>query len=588
MSTTLSASPTLTPSSFAALMVDSFVGATMVGHLAFLGLLQPFNFIGKPFNNTTFKAMRTSFAVICAALSATALQAPAGLRCPARATQPRRSRVRVGVGLAVPAAAGDPVAGTALALSALSRKACIFGALFCTSALLHAAEVAITTLYPWKVKEFATAEGPKSSFALLDRDITRVLTTILVATTCCNIASTALFADMAVSVCGGSARKLAYATAMLTAGTLFFGELLPKAIGVNNAERTARLLAPPINIMTKILGPVAIGFAGLSKKTLKFVGLIKNEGSAEAVSEEELRLIIGGASESGGIETNEGEMIEGVLDLQDTRVAEIMQPRVNVKALERNATMLELLRLVNSTGHSRVPVYDDEIDKIVGVVNAKKLLKFMVKKDPDADAQPIDDVLVAEFVEETYFVPETMLAWKVLEEMRRRRLHMAIVVDEYGGTAGMVTLEDILEVVVGEIYDEDDTEERDLSEYVTLRADNRTYDIRGDAALDDLVEVLVLRDDDGAELDADAFPDVTTAAGWLCFHAGEIPGEGDHIIVNNYDFTVTEADERRVLRVTAVCLDSEGALDKKHLPDLCSKNESAAEVQPAKAAVAAR
>ena len=209
-------------------------------------------------------------------------------------------------------------------------------------------------------------------------------------------------------------------------------------------------------------------------------------------------------------------MIEGVLDLQDTRVAEIMQPRVNVKALERNATMLELLRLVNATGHSRVPVYDDEIDKIVGVVNAKKLLKFMVKKDPDADAQPIDDVLVAEFVEETYFVPETMLAWKVLEEMRRRRLHMAIVVDEYGGTAGMVTLEDILEVVVGEIYDEDDTEERDLSEYVTLRADNRTYDIRGDAALDDLVEVLVLRDDDGAELDADAFPDVTTAAGWLC------------------------------------------------------------------------
>lgn len=338
----------------------------------------------------------------------------------------RAPRLRAPVAAAVPVSQAAAVAAPAT-MRSLTRKVTAFGALFVASALLHAAEVAITTLYPWKVKELAAEEGPRSSFALLDRDITRVLTTILVATTLCTIGSTALYADVARSVCGGSARRLAYATAGLTALTLFFGELVPKALGVNNAERTARVLAPPINALALVFGPVSTAFARLSKAVLRGAGLSVGDDLATAVSAGELRLTVGGAATSGGIDDEEGTMIAGVLDLQETRVGEFMKPRVEVHALDRSASMVDLLRLVNATGHSRVPVYEEEIDRVVGVVNAKKLLKFLGRS---ARSESLRDANLTAFVEPTYFVPETMVAWKVLEEMRRRRLHMAIVVDE--------------------------------------------------------------------------------------------------------------------------------------------------------------
>ena len=142
--------------------------------------------------------------------------------------------------------------------------------------------------------------------------------------------------------------------------------------------------------------------------------------------------------------------------------------------------------------------------------------------------------------------------------MRRRRLHMAIVVDEHGGTAGVVTLEDILETVVGEIYDEDDEAEIELGDDVILN-DDGSYDILGNANVDDLVAALALRDSEGNK--PSDIMDVTTAAGFLCFHAGEIPSVDDHVIVHDHDFVVLEADERRVLRMKAVPLSSDGVLE---------------------------
>ena len=425
---------------------------------------------------------------------------------------------------------------------ALVGRVGAFLGLFTLSALLHAAEVAITTLYPWKVKEFAEEEGPRSSFAMLDVDITRALTSILVATTCANVCSTALFADCATTFWGpGETKALAIATAVLTAATLFFGELLPKAIGVNNAEMVARACLPAVNAMTLVLGPVGSVLSKSARTLLRRVFRIDLSAVENAVSEEELRLIVGGATESGGIESLEGTMIEGVLDLQDTRVAEIMRPRVEVDALEGNESMRTLLELVNATGHSRIPVYEDEIDNIVGVVNAKKLLDVVKQNTSFTD-------VVKDHAEPTYFVPETMVAWKVLEEMRRRRLHMAIVVDEFGGTAGMVTLEDILELVVGDIYDEDDREDLDEKDEILFDDDDQSYAIPGTAPVDTLIDTLAIPKD---EFDVNALPDVTTAAGFVCYFAGEIPAVGDHVFVANYDFEVTDADERRVFLVKA-------------------------------------
>jgi putative hemolysin len=191
-----------------------------------------------------------------------------------------------------------------------------------------------------------------------------------------------------------------------------------------------------------------------SRVVLTLMGV--NDSNEENVSEEELRMIIMGAKVSGQIRTEEQDMIESVLDLQDTLVTAIMKPRVEIVAVEASTDIRTFVRAVSESGYSRIPVYDDNIDNIIGMVLAKSLIDYLDKPDW---IQGIEKNSVADIMDPAYYVPESMNVWNALEEMRLRRIHMAIVVDEYGGTAGLITLEDILEEVIGEIYDEDDIEE---------------------------------------------------------------------------------------------------------------------------------
>jgi CBS domain containing-hemolysin-like protein len=399
--------------------------------------------------------------------------------------------------------------------------------LFVTLALLHAAEIAITTLYPWKVREFAEEEeklGKMGTFKILNEDITRVLTTILVASTTCSIFATTVFTHLVASCFGVRGER--YGALALTCLTLFFVELLPKSIGVTNAEAVARAMVPPINIMSAVVSPLGISLSWLAKKTLTLLGL-KGKDSGSMISDSQLRLIVTGARDSGTIDRGEQEMIQGVLDLQNQRVKEIMRPRVEIIAVPKDMSVASVLGVVRESGYSRIPVYDGEIDNIVGIVLAKSVLDFFVKgvlvdedvirKIRDNSGSSLDEEKVengskvyptdipfgnngndkryvktltgqeltsrmqttisdAELIESCYFVPETANGWSVLQEMRRRRVHMAVVVDEFGGTEGLVSLEDIVEEVVGEIYDEDDvrtivvfdTSRRGLFSYLVL------------------------------------------------------------------------------------------------------------------------
>jgi putative hemolysin len=372
---------------------------------------------------------------------------------------------------------------------------------------LHAAEIAITTLYPWKVREFAEEEeksGKGGTFKVLNEDITRVLTTILVASTTCSIFATTVFTHLVASCFG--ARGERYGALALTGLTLFFVELLPKSIGVTNAEGVARAMVPPINVMSTIVSPLGISLSWLAKKTLTMIGL-KDQDSGSIISDSQLRLIVTGAKDSGTIDLGEQQMIQGVLNLQSQRVKEIMRPRVEIIAVPRDMSVASVLGVVRESGYSRIPVYDGEIDNIVGIVLAKTVLDFFVKgvlvdedvirKIRDANGSSLDEesepevttiystenmsvrskagdsfvkpltgqeltsrmetsICDAGLIESCYFVPETANGWTVLQEMRKRRVHMAVVVDEFGGTEGLVSLEDIVEEVVGEIYDEDD------------------------------------------------------------------------------------------------------------------------------------
>jgi CBS domain containing-hemolysin-like protein len=388
-------------------------------------------------------------------------------------------------------------------------------ALFTVLALLHACEIAITTLYPWKVREFAEEEeksGKRGTFKVLNEDITRVLTTILVTSTASSIFATTLFTHLVASMFGAKGER--YGALALTGLTLFFVELLPKSIGVTNAEAVARVMVPPVNVISTVVSPLGISLSWLAKKTLLLIGL-KDKGDGSSISDSQLRLIVTGARDSGTIDYGEQEMIQGVLDLQTRRVKEIMKPRVEMIAVPKTMSVASVLGVVRESGYSRIPVYDGEIDNIVGIVLAKSVLDFFVKgvlidedvtkhltngasgpeeetevpaavhaaknvsaegdetKDGRDSAQPYARSLTgfelasrmqtpiedAGLIESCYFVPETANGWSVLQEMRRRRVHMAIIVDEFGGTEGLVSLEDIVEEVVGEIYDEDDVSE---------------------------------------------------------------------------------------------------------------------------------
>lgn len=452
------------------------------------------------------------------------------------------------IGQQVPKSNVNPWQGVAVWLS-----------LFTLSALLHGAESAITKISPYKVQEFAEEEGEGSPFATLSGNLTRLLSTILLTTTACSIYSTALFVATAVDFFPQA--SLGTITALLTAVTLFFGELLPKAMAVSNSELVARMMVPFISKLATVLMPVTVTITFLSDVVLRLSGLKSKED--RSVSEDMLRMVVDEAVESTeGIETGEGQMIKAVLDMQDTTVEKIMQPRVDIVAVPEDATATEILKCTATTKYSRLPVYRGDVDNIIGVVFSKDLLDYMslprenVNKDDLIKYRPqmIDswsELNASQLMKPTYFIPETMTTWNALQEMRRRRLHMAIVVDEYGGTSGLVTFEDILEEVVGEIYDEDDDEEQKEDSTTIFKGVDNVFEMKGFAELDDVCEAL------GLEITEELKGEYSTIGGLLCAQAGEIPKEGDEIVFGGYKFTVLHVeDNRRIIDLTCRLVES--------------------------------
>jgi len=455
----------------------------------------------------------------------------------------------------------------------------LLGVLLVTSACLAGAETAITTLWPWKVKKIAEEEDEKSPFKLLEQDITKFLTAILIGTTTCTIYAAGLAAEMAAQY--GGDKAVTWATIWLTLVTLVAGEIIPKALAVSQAESVARVMVPVINLLAIAVFPVGKLMQVTSRVVLTLMG-VKGE-EENNVSEEELRMIVMGAKVSGQIRTEEQDMIESVLDLQDTLVTAIMKPRVEIVAVEASTNVQTFVRAVSESGYSRIPVYDDNIDNIIGMVLAKTLIDYLDRPDW---MQGLPDNSVSDIMDPAYYVPESMTVWNALEEMRLRRIHMAIVVDEYGGTAGLITLEDILEEVIGEIYDEDDIEEmvkEQSSIYLEL---DGSYTMDGFADLKEATKALQL---DIVPRDLDQFG---TLSGYLCHKAGCIPSVGTELLLPKirpqrtaeemdlakddspfkrdkkeaepqdvWKVLVTAADERRVMSVSATLITSANILD---------------------------
>jgi putative hemolysin len=325
-------------------------------------------------------------------------------------------------------------------------------------------------------------------------------------------------------------------TILLALFTIVFGELVPKTLALAYPERFALSLGGPIDLLGRLLSPIVRSLAWLTRKVAGGFGA---EVTRQVqIGTEELKLIVERGGEEGILEAEEEQMISAVIELGERRLHEVMIPRTEMTALPITASLEEALDTFISQGHSRIPVYKRTIDQIVGVLYAKDLLPFL--KGNGATRRPDWRKLLRT----PLLVPESMSIDDLLHKLQRRKVHLAIVLDEYGGTAGLVTIEDLLEEIVGEIQDEYDVEEP-----MTVRISESEARLDGRASVDDLAELFGL-DLSGLE-DADEYD---TVGGLIYHRVGGVPRPGDRVelAVQGVTLTVESTDGRRVGKVRAV------------------------------------
>ncbi|KAL6205380.1 hypothetical protein ACLB2K_022640 [Fragaria x ananassa] len=400
-------------------------------------------------------------------------------------------------------------------LQVFKEQGLILAALLGLSAFFSMAETSITTLWPWKVRELAEKEPENGVFRLLRNDVTRFLTTILIGTTVVNIGATALVTEAATAIFGEAG--VSAATGVMTVLILLLTEITPKSVAVHNPTEVARFVVRPVAWLSLVLYPVGRVVTYLSMGMLKILGL---KGRSEPyVTEEELKLMLRGAELSGAIEEEEQDMIENVLEIKDTHVREVMTPLVDVVAIDASATLIDFHDLWVTHQYSRVPVFEQRVDNIVGIAYAMDLLDFVQK------GELLESTTVGDMAQKPgYFVPDSMSVWNLLREFRIRKVHMAVVLNEYGGTVGIITLEDVVEEIVGEIFDENDSKEeiQKKTGYIVMRAEG-VFDVDANTSIDQLSEDLNVKMPEGHQYE--------TVSGFICEAFGYIPRTGESIKV---------------------------------------------------------
>lgn len=369
-------------------------------------------------------------------------------------------------------------------------------------------------------------EKGKKNAARLERMVqqpNRLLGTVLVGNNLANILASTVAAGLFIHYLGASG--VTVATIVMTILILLVAEITPKTFAAHNAERVALRLSGFLDVSSRVFYPIVQVMTWIGVGFIRLFG-----GKAEGgrlMTEEELRNMVEVGEEEGLLEAEERDMIQGIFDFGDTVVREVMVPRIDVKALPETATLAEVWEGLTQWGHSRLPIYRNTIDDITGVVYARDVLAYAREKPLDTPARDL--------ARPVQFVPETKKINSLLADFRRQHTQIAVVMDEYGGTAGIVTIEDLLEEIVGEIQDEYDAEEvpiRELSPGVV--------EVTGLYALDELNE----------EFDLNLpHEDFDTVGGLILHLLGRVPVEGEVVTVDNVELTVAKVDGRRVSRV---------------------------------------
>ncbi len=398
------------------------------------------------------------------------------------------------------------------------------------SAFFSGAETAFMTLFQnGQLENSEKAVRFPRSVHILKSRVQELLIAILIGNTLANISAAtvaALFAtrlailwqvsiDLAVMV------EVVVVTLLL----LLLSEITPKTLALRHASRFARTFGGVMLFFFYAFKPLTAILNALTSGLAERLEIAKR---GYFFKEEELRTLIEVGQEQGALQEEEREMLHSIFEFRKTQVKEVMVPRIDMVCIEKNASLDELISLIHQKGHSRIPLYEGSVDKILGIIHAKDLLPYLNEKEKKID--------LVNLARKTLFVPEYKHIDELLREFQREKIHMAIVVDEYGGTAGLVTLEDILEEIVGEIQDEYDQETP-----LFRRINDQTYVVNAKIDLHDL--------NDELDMDLPTEEDYESLGGFIFNLIGKVPEEKQSIRYKNYEFVIEKVERNRILQV---------------------------------------
>lgn len=388
-------------------------------------------------------------------------------------------------------------------------------------------ETALMALSKIRIRHLVE-EGVKGAKLVekLTENPNKLLGAILIGNNIVNIGASSIATSLAVRIFGAdSDMAIAISTGVMTVLVLIFGEITPKSIAKQKSEQVALKVSKPIQFCVGVFKPFVIIFTTISSIFIKILGA-DPKATEPFITEEELKTMVGVSEEEGVLEDVEKEMIFNVFDFADSQVKDVMIQRVDVTAIDINDDYKEILRVIKEEQFSRIPVYDDSIDNIIGVLNVKDLIIAGERKG---------EFKVKDYMREAFFTFEFKKITELFNEMKKTRNHLAIVLDEYGGTVGIVTIEDLIEEIVGDIEDEYD-QERDMIE--VIKEDE--YIVDGSSRLDDVSELI------GVNMESEEFDSV---GGLIIGALGRIPEDKEEVIIDRIKFIVEEVDKNRIKKV---------------------------------------
>ena len=403
------------------------------------------------------------------------------------------------------------------------------------SALFSASETAITSIGILKARHLAEQdERAKRAFSIWLGHPDHILTTILVWNTGINIFASATATQMAARHFEN--HSVGIATGITTFLILVFGEIAPKSFARVNHVRLSIFLMAFINFLCRATYPLIWTLTRFAQYIIHRLG--SSSPIHPRITEEELEFLIKEGEKAGVLEETKTDMLSGVFEFDEVMVREIMTPRTDIRALEKEGTFDDALNEIISSGHSRLPVYDNSIDNIIGIIYAKDVLRHLSQRN---QGQKLPSIIT--IMREPLFVPESRMLLDVFKDLKRTKKHMAVIVDEYGGTSGLVTMEDALEQIVGDIQDEFDQEEAQI-----IEVEPGVFDVSGSVSIADFVDYFNL--DDSFDLKVEG--NVDTIAGWMTQLLGELPKIGQTQSYPPLTLEVSEVARHRIEKLRVI------------------------------------